>query len=115
MKIVKKMLLMCLVTIYSISCNTTKLYYHGRVLDIHLMPVKDVSVSEQGTTNQTLTDTNGYFKMPREKKVYNSLHFFKKFYHPQTYPVIWHQHGETTEWNFVKRDTTVVILYPIIH
>ncbi|MDI9340538.1 MAG: hypothetical protein QM534_08195 [Sediminibacterium sp.] len=52
--------------------------------------------------------------MPREKKVYNSLHFFKKFYHSQTYSVIWHQHGETTEWNFVKRDTTVVILYPII-
>lgn len=104
----------CLLFLILCSCRSVNDFYQGRVIDIHNKPLENVSVSELYRGSQTSTDTNGYFKLKRYSSGFlGELVFEKDGYKTDTIPTVWHQAGETTEYHFVKDDTTIVNLRPI--
>lgn len=94
-----------------LSCSSTNNFYHGRVTGFDNTPLENVTVLELYRNNQTKTDKNGYFNFKRYSSDFlGDLVFIKKGYNNDTIPTVWHQAGETTEYNFVENDTTVVKL-----
>ena len=99
-------------------CNSCRLplnsYYSGIILDELERPVKSVLVKEdivEKYSIKTLTDKNGFFKMNRTEGLLANLILSKKGYISDTLRMVWHQHGETTEFSSViKRDSSQIIL-----
>lgn len=104
----------CLLFLILCSCRSVNDFYQGRVVDAQNKPLKNVVVSELYRGSQTSTDTNGYFKLKRYSSSFLGDLVFEKYgYDTDTIPTVWHQAGETTEYGFVKDDTTIVRLRPI--
>ena len=96
------------------SCSDTNNFYQGRVIDENNNPLENVIISELDRVNQTKTNKNGYFKFEKYSSTFlGDLVFTKKGFKTDTIPSVQHQKGETTEYNFVKRDTTIVRLKSI--
>ncbi len=94
------------------SCKTkVNDYYQGIVLDQSDKPLEGVIVTEEDRNEkQTTTDKNGYFKLDRSPDWLGRLIFIKEGYKADTIPSVWHQAGETIEYNFIEKDTTIVRL-----
>lgn len=90
--------------------NRTLPYYHGRVIDENQNPVAGVRVFEMYREHSVETDKNGYFRISKSPDWIDDLVFRKSGYLTDTIASVWHQHGETTEYNFINKDTTVVTL-----
>ena len=89
-------------------------YYSGIILDELGRPVKSVLVKEdiaEKYSIKSLTDKNGFFKMNRTEGIFANLIISKKGYISDTIRMVWHQHGETTEFSpVIKRDSSQIIL-----
>lgn len=87
-------------------------YYSGIVIDELDRPISGVLVREliiDNLPNQSFTDKNGYFKF--DVKNSTALLFSKSGYENDTINMVWHQHGETTEFSSIlKLDSTQIIL-----
>ncbi|MFC4212959.1 carboxypeptidase-like regulatory domain-containing protein [Pedobacter lithocola] len=92
------------------SCKTTNNFYQGRVIDEQNKAIEFVIVAEESGNRNTKTDKNGYFKLDRNRNVLEDLIFSKSGYVTDTIPTVWHQSGETTEYNFIEKETSVVRL-----
>ena len=102
---------LCLLLLIICSCKSINNFYQGRVTDEQNKPLAAVSVLELYSGNKTNTDSYGYFKFNRFNSDFlGDLVFTKEGYNTDTIPTVWHQAGETTEYNFVKNDTTIVRL-----
>lgn len=96
-----------------ISCNSVNNFYHGRVVDENGKALENVIVAEDVITKQTKTDKKGYFKLNRNPDWLGNLIFIKEGFLSDTIPTVYHQNGETTEYDFIKKDTTLVRLRSI--
>ncbi len=94
------------------TCNQHNNFYQGVVTDTAGTPLAGVTVTEMYRDNQTQTDADGYFRLSKSPDWVSDLIFVKEGYRSDTLPTVWHQSGETTEWNFVTKDTTRVRLLP---
>lgn len=89
-------------------------HYSGIVLDELGRPLEGVLVredyfSEGYTENRCITDSNGYFKFNRTGLP--EVILSKDGYLNDTINLIWHQHGETTEYSeIVKKDSSILVL-----
>jgi len=99
-----------LILLALISCNDTNNFYQGRVTDENNNPLVGVIVAEDRIEKHVKTDKNGYFKLDRSPNWLGNLIFVKEGYKTDTLPTVWHQVGETTEYDFIKNDTTIVRL-----
>ncbi|WP_454880794.1 carboxypeptidase-like regulatory domain-containing protein [Sphingobacterium detergens] len=108
----KKNILYLLVLFLLFSCKTkVNNFYQGIVLDQIDKPLEGVTVTEEGRNEkQTITDKNGYFKLDRSSDWLGRLIFIKEGFETDTIPSVWHQAGETTEYNFIGSDTTIIRL-----
>lgn len=95
-----------------VSCKpAVNNFYQGRVVDQSNKPLEGVIVNEEDRKEkQTTTDKNGYFKLDRSPDWLGRLIFIKDGYETDTIASVWHQAGETTEYNFIEKDTTIVRL-----
>ena len=100
-----------ILTLY--SCNSVNNFYQGRVIDEKNNPIEGVIVAEDHIEKHTKTDKDGYFKLDRSPDWLGRLIFIKEGYKTDTIPTVWHQGEETTEYNFIKKDTTIVRLKTI--
>ncbi|MGE8302304.1 MAG: carboxypeptidase-like regulatory domain-containing protein [Sphingobacterium paramultivorum] len=107
-----KNILYLLVLFLLFSCKTkVNNFYQGIVLDQIDKPLEGVTVTEEGRNEkQTITDKNGYFKLDRSSDWLGRLIFIKEGFETDTIPSVWHQAGETTEYNFIGSDTTIIRL-----
>jgi hypothetical protein len=96
-----------------ISCNSVNNFYQGRVVDENGKALENVIVAEDVITKQTKTDKKGYFKLNRSPDWLGNLIFIKEGFLSDTIPTVYHQNGETTEYDFIKKDTTLVRLRSI--
>lgn len=86
-------------------------FYQVSVRDQNDNPLEGVSVIEEDRNEQqTRTDENGYFKLDINPDWLRRLIFTRKGYAADTIPSVWHQAGETIEYNFIENDTTIVRL-----
>lgn len=86
-------------------------FYQGKVIDQSDKPLEGVIVTEDDRNGkQTKTNKNGYFKLDRSPDWLGRLIFIKDGYQTDTIATVWHQAGETTEYNFIEKDTTIVRL-----
>ncbi|MFA4870763.1 MAG: carboxypeptidase-like regulatory domain-containing protein [Pedobacter sp.] len=86
-------------------------FYQGKVIDQSDKPIEGVIVTEEDSKEkQTTTDKKGYFKLDRSPDWLGRLIFIKDGYQTDTIASVWHQAGETTEYNFIETDTTIVRL-----
>jgi hypothetical protein len=86
-------------------------FYQGKVIDQSDNPLEGVIVTEDDRNGkQTKTDKNGYFKLDRSPDWLGRLIFIRDGYQTDTIPSVWHQAGETIEYNFIEKDTTIVRL-----
>lgn len=106
----KYLLIVLLIATLSLySCRNLLDYSHGIIIDENLQPIEGVRVSGfYDPDSTTLTDSKGYFRLNINRSAY--LVFKKTGYDSIRVPYVWHQHGETTEYNFVTKDTTRIIL-----
>ena len=95
------------------SCKTANNFYQGRVTNEENQPLEGVIVAEDHHDKQTKTDKTGYFKLDRSPDWLGNLIFIKQGYRQDTIPTVWHQAGETTRYNFIENDTTIVKLQHI--
>lgn len=102
--------LLLLVCLMLVSCKEIDDYYYGQVVDDKGNALENVAVEEYKMGNRTKTDEGGYFKLKRSENWLGSLVFSKEGFESDTLPAVWHQAGETTEYNFLKEDTTLVSL-----
>lgn len=105
--------LLLILLIFITACSRPKDFYSGIVLDKNQIPIENVLIMEDDSTNTTFTDKSGYFKLKRNPTWLGNIIFIKEGYLTDTIPSVWHQAGETTEYNFLNDDTTVVTLKPI--
>lgn len=108
----KKNILYLLVLFLLFSCKTkVNNFYQGIVLAQIDKPLEGVTVTEEGRNEkQTITDKNGYFKLDRSSDWLGRLIFIKEGFETDTIPSVWHHAGETTEYNFIGSDTTIIRL-----
>lgn len=101
-----------LIVLLLFSCKApVNNFYQGKVLDENGKPIEGVTVLEEHKNEkQTTTDLNGYFKLDKSPDWLGHLIFIKEGYETDTIPSVWHQAGETTEYNFIEKDTTIVRL-----
>ncbi|TWH98761.1 carboxypeptidase-like protein [Flavobacterium tiangeerense] len=92
------------------SCNQTNNFYQGQVTDENNKPLEGVIVAEDRIDKHTKTDKDGYFKLDRSQDWLGDLIFVKEGYKTDTIPSVSNQAGETTEYQFIKNDTTIVRL-----
>ena len=87
-------------------------YYSGVIVDELGRPIPEVLVREDysgNTENKCITDKNGYFKFNRSGLP--EIILSKNEYLNDTLPMVWHQHGETTEFSsFITHDSTEYVL-----
>ncbi|WP_300670348.1 carboxypeptidase-like regulatory domain-containing protein [Soonwooa sp.] len=92
------------------SCSQVNNFYQGRVVDENGKALENVIVAEDVITKQTKTDKTGYFKLNRTPDWLGNLIFIKEGFVTDTIPSVYHQNGETTKYDFIKKDTTRVTL-----
>lgn len=93
-----------------LNCNSENDYYFGRVLDENNNPIKNAIVTVDIFEEKTKTNNKGYFKLKRNSGWLGNLIFQKEGYLTDTIPIVWSQHGETLNYNFIENDTTIVKL-----
>ena len=93
------------------SCHSTHKFYYGKITDEKNTPLANVLVAENDTLKgrQTKKDKQGSFQLERTPHWSADLIFIKEGYKTDTIPSVWHQYGETTRFNFVKKKTPTVI------
>ena len=96
-----------------LSCSDkVKDYYSGVIVDELGRPIPEVLVREDysgNTENKYNTDKNGYFKFNRSGLP--DIILSKNEYLNDTLPMVWHQHGETTEYSsFITHDSSKYVL-----
>lgn len=92
------------------NCNSENDYYFGRVLDENNNPVENAIVIEDNFEGKTKTNNKGYFKLKRNSGWLGNLIFYKEGFKTDTIPSVRSQHGETLNYNFIEKDTTIVKL-----
>ncbi len=106
-------LLLILVLFYSCGIKFND-YYSGIVVDEFGKPLDSVLVKEdlvEEFSIKTVTDSNGFFKMNRTKDVLANIILSKKGYVSDTIRMVWHQHGETTEFSsIITKDSSQLVL-----
>lgn len=114
MKHIATFLLLGIFLVYNSCGENLNNYYSGIIVDELGRPVQSVLVKEdiaEKYSNKTLTDSNGFFKMNRTKGIFADLLLSKKGYLSDTVPVVWHQHGETTEFSsIIKKDSSQIVI-----
>ena len=87
-------------------------YYSGIVIDELNRPLNGVFIREDyyGTAgSKSFTDKNGFFKFKRTGLP--EIILSKNEYLNDTLEMIWHQHGETTEYSpIIRKDSTKLVL-----
>ena len=86
-------------------------FYQGVVLDENNLPLENVRVFEEfDIENIASTNKRGHFKLNRSNDILARLVFVKEGYKTDTIPVVWSQHGERLNYQFLQNDSTLVRL-----
>ena len=71
---------------------------------------KKISQKKLLWNNETMTDKNGYFRFDRSPQVLDDLVFIKGSFKTDTIPSVYSVAREMLKYNFVEKDTTIVIM-----
>lgn len=94
------------------SCITKPKFYRGYVF-YDKKPLANVIVKKENCNNLTLTDSTGFFKLPKKSNSIRSLIFTKNGFVTDTIPSVWTQHGEKVNYTFLNKTLDTIILRKI--
>ncbi|WP_162903118.1 carboxypeptidase-like regulatory domain-containing protein [Taibaiella koreensis] len=93
-----------------VACKSISRFSQGRVIDEEGRPLTGVRVKEMHGMPSATTDRNGYFRLDKAPDRIDDLVFEKEGYRNDTIPSVFTHSGESIDYNFQGKDTTVVIL-----